>query len=556
MKRFFTTGEKHTFSQNRAMVLNTLKSIEQNFFVRSYSYLDEIVNPDNSTNNEKAHAFAKRLVDGIQDEICGHQRDMYESFLYCAFICMERNLLPSFENVVALARNTEIYWLNKQKITPEILAKDKFLPRFGLSGIICRLSATMNGEWLPEEEYVVGEPNYYDFCKRFGYGTFCRAVGQDYSISEENSDEIFERYRDEWDAAIAMTIPDEQDFFASYRYFLDLFYERRRWFKAEDIRKMFDIYLFTEGKSVLATTDSRLNKLISDLHDIDSDILDERDLLECAEDAEDITTLKNSLSVFDMLKKQDTWINDSTRYINEMLNGMNINYHSLITGSTLEETDTRIRRLIGLITEKGIKKTWDISDEEEEMLYCFFYCALWEGLTIHGKSGNSKTTFGELIHRADMAVHFYRYSNLPLGTDLLGGITRAVKRTVPDDTEVHFEHDDDANEKFDAELFDKNEYIARANRLRDILRAQSENNPPLPSLDHNSYLYDFQSLISTAIKSFLYSSGLTAFSFGNDFENISVDIRTAIRKIEKVSNRMRFLALQRTYKAISNSDAE
>lgn len=551
MKRILTAGDKNAFSQNRAMVANTLKSIEQNFFVRSYSYLDEIVNPDNSTNNEKAHAFAKRLVDGIQDEICGHQSDMYESFLYCAFICMERNLLPSFENVVALARNTEIYWLNKQKITPEILAKDKFLPRFGLSGIICRLSAMMNGEWIPEEEYVVGEPDYYDFCKRFGYGTFCHAVGQDYSISEENSDEIFEKYRDEWDAAITMTIPDEQDFFATYRYFFDLFYERRRWFKAEDIRKMIDIYLFTEGKSVLATTDSRLNKLISDLHDIDSDILDERDLLECAEDEEDITKLKNSLSVYDAIKKQEEWINASTKYINEMLSGVNINYRSLIAGSTLEETDARIRRLIGLIVENGIKKTWDISDEEKEMLYCFLYCALWEGL-----AGRYETTFGELLHRADMAVHFYRYSKLPLETDLLGGITRTVKRNVPHDTEVHFEHDDDENAEFDAELFDKNEYAARANRLRDILRAQSEHNPPLPSLEHNSYLYEFQSLISTAIKAFLYSSGLTAFSFGNDFENISVDIRTAIRKIEKVSNRMRFEALQRTYKSISGSDAE
>ena len=126
MKRTFSDKDKPAFLQNRSMVVNTLKSIENNFFARTRSYLDEIVNPDNSTNNQKTHAFAKRLVAGIGDELSEYQRDMYESFLYCAFICMERNLLPSFENIVALAKNTEIYGQSQHEITPEELGKDKF----------------------------------------------------------------------------------------------------------------------------------------------------------------------------------------------------------------------------------------------------------------------------------------------------------------------------------------------------------------------------------------------------------------------------------------------
>ncbi len=560
MKRIFTDKDKPAFSQNRKMFINTLKSIEDNFFARTRSYLDEIVNPDNSTNNEKAHEFAKRLVAGIADELSEYQRDVYESFLYCAFICMERNLLPSFENVIALAKNTEIHGQSLRNITRKELGKDKFLPQFGLAGIVNRLSLTLeNGETLKDTEYALGEPNYFDFCKRFGYGTFCHAVGQNYSITEDNSDELFFQYRDEWDAAITMTIPDVKDFFDSYRNFSWQFHGRRRWFKAADIEKMIDVYLFTEGKNVLATSDSRLNKLLSDLQRVDADILDERDLLEIAEDVEDIAPLESSLSVFEVIRKQNDWINDTTRYINDMLSGMNINFHELIVGSTPEETDKRIRRLIAMIEKSGIDNTWAVSGDDREMLRCFLYCAMWESLAIRGKTGygieKRESTFGELLHRADMAVHFYRYSNPPRTVDLLDGTTRTFL-CEQKDTEVHFEHDDDENARFDAELFDKAEYVARAERLREILRAQSELNPDVTSDDYNLYLYNFQSLISTAIKAFLYSCGLTAFSFGNDFEHISDDISRAIHKIEKVSNQMRFTALQRTFKAISNTDSE
>lgn len=559
MKRIFSAKEKSAFSQNRRMFSNTLKSIKQNFFARTHSYLDEIVNPDNSANNEKTHAFAKRLVAGIADELSEYQRDMYETFLYCAFICMERNLLPSFENVIALAKNTEIYGQNLHKITREELCKDKFLPQFGLSGIVNRLSMTLeNGETF-EEDYSESEPSYYDFCKRFGYGTFCRAVGQDFSIHEDNSDELFSQYRDEWDAAVTLTIPDVKDFFDTYKNFCGQFYGRKNLFKAADIEKMIDVYLFTEGKSVLATTDSRLNKLMGDLRSIDSDIFEERDLLEIADDVEDIEPFAANQSIFITLKKQEAWINDSTRYISEMLSGMNINFHRLIVGSTPEETDRRIRRLIEMIEKSGIDNTWAVSGDEREMLRCFLYCAMWESLAIRGKTAYSTVkceTFGELLNRADMAVHFYRYSNAPLTTDILGGTTRTVMRKQPDDNEVHFEHDDDTAASFDAELFDKSEYVARAERLREILRAQSKLNPDVTSDEYNMYLYEFQSLISTAIKAFLYSCGLTAFSFGNDFEHISQDIRQAIRKIEKVSNQMRFSALQKTYNAISRPDAE
>ncbi len=560
MKRIFNDKDKPAFSQNRKMFINTLKSIENNFFARTRSYLDEIVNPDNSTNNEKAHAFAKRLVAGIADELSEYQRDVYESFLYCAFICMERNLLPSFENVIALAKNTEIHGQSLRNITRKELGKDKFLPQFGLAGIVNRLSLTLeNGKTFEDKDYALGEPNYFDFCKRFGYGTFCHAVGQNYSITEDNSDELFFQYRDEWDAAITMTIPDVKDFFDSYRNFSWQFHGRRRWFKAADIEKMIDVYLFTEGKNVLATSDSRLNKLLSDLQRVDADILDERDLLEIAEDVEDIAPLESSLSVFEVIRKQNDWINDTTRYINDMLSGMNINFHELIVGSTPEETDKRIRRLIAMIEKSGIDNTWAVSGDDREMLRCFLYCAMWESLAIRGKTGygieKRENTFGELLHRADMAVHFYRYSNPPRTVDLLGGTTRTFL-CEQKDTEVHFEHDDDENARFDAELFDKAEYVARAERLREILRAQSELNPDVTSDDYNLYLYNFQSLISTAIKAFLYSCGLTAFSFGNDFEHISDDISRAIHKIEKVSNQMRFTALQRAFKAISNTDSE
>lgn len=560
MKRTFSAKEKSAFSQNRNMVAGTLKSIEQNFFARTHSYLDEIVNADNSTNNEKAHAFAKRLVAGIADELAEYQRDVYESFLYCAFICMERNLLPSFENVIALAKNTEINGQNLHKITREELGKDKFLPQFGLAGIVLRLSMMLeNGETFEDTDYALGEPNYYDFCKRFGYGTFCRAVGQEFSIREDNSDELFYEYRDEWDKAITATIPDVKDFFESYRNFSWQFHGRRRLFKAADIEKMIDVYLFTEGKSVLATSESRLNKLIGDLRSIDSDIFEERDLLELADDVEEIEPLAANQSIFFTLKKQEAWINDSTRYINEMLSGMNINFHQLIVGSTPEETDRRIRRLIEMIEKSGIDNTWAVSGDDRELLRCFLYCAMWESLAIRGKTAYSTVkceTFGELLHRVDMAVHFNRYRNVPLTTDLLGGTTRTVLREQEDDTEVHFEHDDDTAASFDAELFDKAEYVARAERLREILRAQSKLNTDVTSDEYNSYLYNFQSLISTAIKAFLYSCGLTAFSFGNDFEHISQDIRQAIRKIEKVSNQMRFSALQKTFNAISRPDAE
>lgn len=559
MKRTFSDKDKPAFLQNRSMVVNTLKSIENNFFARTRSYLDEIVNPDNSTNNQKTHAFAKRLVAGIRDELSEYQRDMYESFLYCAFICMERNLLPSFENIVALAKNTEIYGQSQHEITPEELGKDKFLPRFGLLGIVQRLSLVLENKEIPEGEYALDEPSYYDFCRRFGYGTYCHAVGQDYSIREDNSDEIFYEYRDEWEAAIAATVPDTEDFCESCKNFIGQFYERRQLFKAADIEKMIDIFLFTEGKSVLSTTSSRLDKLISDLRRVDADIFDERDLLEQADELEEISPLESSLSIFDMIRKQDAWINDSTRYINDMLSGMNINFHELIVGSTPEETDKRIRRLIEMIEKNGIDNTWYVSSEEREMLRCFLYCAMWESLAIREKTEYSTVkceTFGELLHRADMAVHFYRYSNAPLTTDLLGGTTRTVNRKKPSDTEVHFEHDDDENAEFDAELFDKNEYAARAERLREILRERSKGNDDVTSYDYNSYLYEFQSLISAAVKAFLYSCGLTAFSFGNDFEHISQDISLAIHKIEKVTNQMRFSALQRTYKAISQTDSE
>ncbi|MGN1119391.1 MAG: hypothetical protein ACI4Q4_03465, partial [Oscillospiraceae bacterium] len=108
-------------------------------------------------------------------------------------------------------------------------------------------------------------------------------------------------------------------------------------------------------------------------------------------------------------------------------------------------------------------------------------------------------------------------------------------------------------EEFDAAIFDKKEYAARAEKLREILRRQSEANPDIPDPDYNNYLYNFGSLITTSIKGFLYTSGLTAFSFGNNFRNLSQDIRLAIHRIEKVSNQMRSKALNRTFKEISGS---
>lgn len=284
MKKIYTSQDRTAFEQNRSLAASTLRSIESSLFARTESYLDEIVNSDGSTNNEKAHAFAKRLVKSIEDELTKFQCEMYESFLYCTFICMERNLLPSFENIIALARNTEIYWQSNHNVTHDELAKDKFIPRFGLSGITDRLSVMLESkEELPEEEYIYSsEPSYYGFCRRFGYGTYCHAAGRDLVIREDYSDEMFYEHRNQWDESITAAVPDTNDFFDNYRNFIWMFGGRRRLFKAADIEKMIDIYLFNEGKSVLSTTGIRLNKLTSDLQCIDSNLLSERGMLEQA----------------------------------------------------------------------------------------------------------------------------------------------------------------------------------------------------------------------------------------------------------------------------------
>lgn len=556
MKKTFTPQVRTEFDQNRSLAAGTISSIERNFFARTESYLDEIVNCDYSVSGEKTHAFIERLLSGIADEITDFQRELYSCFLYCAFICMERNLLPSFENVTALARNTEIYGQRSFPTADEELAKDKYIPRFGLAGIARKLCLILNREELPAAEYTRSDPSYYDFCRRYGYGTYCRAFGQDFSIHEDNSDEEYERNKLGWEMEISSNVPSTAEFISASKRFSELFWENRSQFRAADIERMFDIFLFTEGKSVLSTTTSRLEKLTSDLQRIDSDLLSERDLLEQALilKAGVKPPLADELSIFPVLKKQDAWINDSAQYISDMLSGMNISFHELISGSTPEESEKRIRRLIEMIEMTGIDRTWSISEDEREMLRCFLYCAMWESLAIRGNAEYSTVkceNFGELLHRVDMAVHFYRYSNAPLTADLLGGTTRTIGRSKPDDTEVHFEHDDDDyNMEFNAELYDKAEYAARAERLRELLRAQEAENPEVIDPEYNMYLYEFSSLISTAVKGFLYSSGLTAFSFGNDFDMI----RQAMHKIEKTTNRLRFAALQKTFKAVSDEE--
>ncbi|MGN1120048.1 MAG: hypothetical protein ACI4Q4_06795, partial [Oscillospiraceae bacterium] len=326
MNRTYTAQDKLSFNRNRSTVANSLKSIENSVFARTNSYLDDIVNSDNSTNNKQTHALTEKLLAGIEDELTPAQREMYAKFLYCAFICLERNILPSFENIIALAANTECSALRgADSISADLLAKDKFLPRFGLSGIAERLRAMMNDEALPLEEYSESEPDYLDFCKQFGFGAHCRALGQDFTLSAEDSDEAFEKYRNNWDEAVSMTIPDADEFFETYDEFMKLFGEGVR-FRASDIEKMVDIYLFTKGKSVLSTTSSRLSKLLGDLQKVDSDFYEEHSLLEMASNEEEIAIYDEGISNFDILNKQEKWINDTTRYIKDMLSGMNINF--------------------------------------------------------------------------------------------------------------------------------------------------------------------------------------------------------------------------------------
>lgn len=563
MRKNYTDNDKQIFAQNCKAVTSALDSIKENFFARTYSYLPEIGGSDNSADSERTHDFVGRLISEISDSITKQQAEMYRHFLYCTFLCMQRNLLPSFENVVALARNTEKYGQREAPLPDAELAKDKFIPRFGLCGMIRRIGMILEDKEIPEEEYTRSDSGYYDFCKRFDYGTYCHTADKKIRLHEDDSDEIFEKNRDEWDNAISVNIPDYYEFMESAKRFEDLFFADRSLFKATDIEKMIDTFLFIEGKSVFSTTSSRLNKLMGDLRNLDSNVFDERDLLEIAESVDDPLDFLNNdtLSIFNTLKEQDKWISDSTRYIRNMLSGMNINFIELITGATPEDTDKRIRRLGEMIEKSLTDNTMSVSDEECEMLRCFLYCVMWESLAIRGNASCSNVkceTFGDLLSRADLAVNYRRYSNKSLTRSLLGGVTYTMNSSRQPDDEMHFEHDDDdSNPEFDSVLFSKTEYRAKAERLRELIRAAGgKNDVQVFSSEFNMHLQNFDSLIDNAIKSFLYTSGLTAFSFGNDFEHISDDIRQAIHRIESVSNRMRFDAIKRTYNSISNPDSE
>ena len=554
VNRNITTEDAKCFAHNRRLVSDVLKSIEDGFYARDISYLDETANPDGSLNFEKAEQFAETLVGGIKNSLSETQIKMYADFLCCAFIVMQRNLLPSYENIIALARNTRRYGQSGVNIRESGFEKDRLLPQFGLSGIANRVFAYYDFDKQYEEEYADSDPDYYDFCKRYGYGLRCVTAENDFVIDKENSNEIFAQNKGKWENAFADFLPQRTDLEGAYKEFISLFFGKRGEFKTSDIEMMIDKYLFEQGKSLFSANKIRLGNMLSDMRNLNSRVTNERKLLREGEEFEDYpydNTASNQ-PLWELLSEQNKWVDNTAKYLKDMLGGLSVNFLELIVGETSEETEKRIQKLIAMIENAAKGKSFLNINSDKETVRCFLYCALWESVAIRGMKEFETyrcETFGDLLERANMTADYCRYSTSSRKLTFLGGTRADISGTKHDD-EPHFEYDDEQNEKFDAVLFDKKKYISCAERIREIFREEGEAFSDKTDFTYNNHLFSFVELVNYAIGSFLYRSGLSAFSFGSSFDMIT----KSVRQIETVTTRLRSASLSNIYKSVTGDD--